>query len=98
MTRPKSVRQRAKGIGPLLEGPHAGLPIIMRTRHRVSPKYVVQITLFDGDGFFPISCSWFPAPPKAWELKMLDDRLAELSKPFLEAALQCAGMMESDLW
>jgi hypothetical protein len=40
-----------------LGGPYADRTVIMRTRHRLSSDYVVQITLFDGDGVFPICVS-----------------------------------------
>lgn len=85
-------------IGPLDDGLGAGLAVIMRTRHRLSSDYVVQITLFDGDGVFPIGRSWYPGVPSASDMKALENKLAEVSAPFLEAALQCSGLMEGDLW
>ena len=85
-------------IGPLENGPGEGLPVIMRTRHRLSPDYVVQITLFDGDGVFTIGKSWYPDVPSASEMEAFEEKLVKVSAPFLEAALQCAGLMEGDLW
>ena len=85
-------------IGRLEGGPYEGFPVIMRTRHRLSSDYVVQMTLFDGDGLFPICRSWYPGLPSATDMEALEGKLAEVSAPFLEAARQCAGSMESDLW
>lgn len=85
-------------IGPLEDGPGAGLPVIMRTRHRLSPDHVVQITLFDGDGVFMIGKSWYPDVPSAFEMGAFEEKLAKVLAPFLEAAFQCAGLMEGDLW
>lgn len=87
-----------KTIGPLDDGPGAGLPVIMRTRHRLSSDYVVQITLFDGDGVFPICCSWYPEVPSASEMEVFEMKLAKVLEPFWEAAFQCSGLMEGDLW
>ena len=87
-----------EAIGPLESGPGAGLPVIMRTRHRMSPDYVVQITLFDGDGVFTIGKSWYPDVPSAPEMEVFEKKLAKVLAPFLEAALQCAGLIEGDLW
>ena len=85
-------------IGPLDDGPGADLPVITLTRHRLSSRYVVQNTLFDGDGVFPIFCSWYPDVPSACEMEAFEKKLAKVLAPFLEAALQCAGLTEGDLW
>jgi hypothetical protein len=87
MTRPKSARQAAK------KGPYAGLPILKKQRVRMSPKYAVNITLYDADRVYPISCVWDPKLPSALEMEMFHDRLQEELAPFFQTAGLHAGFL-----
>lgn len=86
MTRPKSVRRQMKG-------PYAGLPILKKKRVRMTRKYAVNITLYDADRVYPISCVWDPKRPSAIEMKMLHDRLQEELTPFYETFGLHAGFL-----
>jgi hypothetical protein len=89
---------RRKSIGPRLEGPFEGLPVLMRNRFRMSPKYVVEISLFDCDRLLLVCLTWYPKAPKARELETLQDQLDEAAAPFIEAAGHCSGQKEGDIW
>lgn len=90
MTRPKSVRRQMKG-------PYAGLPILKKKRVRMSPKYAVDIVLYDANRVYAISCVWDPKPPSAIEMGMLHDRIQDELAPFYEAFGQHAGFLSGDV-
>jgi len=89
---------RQKDIDPSLEVRYELTPVLMRNRFQMSPKYVVEISLLDDGHVFPITLDWYPKDPKECELDALHFRLQEVIAPFLEAALQCSGLKEGDIW
>ena len=88
MTRPKRVRQAAKN-------PFAGFPVLKNARVPLSPKYAVEVTLYNAGGPLVLSCIWDPHLPSQAEKDALSDRLDEELAPFYEVALIQSGLLGS---
>ena len=86
MTRPKRMRQAA-------QNPFRNLPVLQHVRVPLTPKFAVEITLYDGGGVYPISCVWDPHKPSNGEMAALAERLAEELTPFYVAAFRLSGAM-----
>jgi len=76
--------------------PGADQRAIMRARVRITPKYVVEITLYDFDGVLPIKVIWDPHLPSPAKVKLLAPRVDAALVPFLGKVLELAGLLEGD--
>ena len=79
MTRPKSVRQAGRN-------PFAHLPVLQEASVRVSPKYVLEIGLYDVDGDTALWLGWEPHPPSPAEENALSARIDAALVPFFHEA------------
>ena len=74
--------------------PGAEQRIVMHGTARVTPKYTVEITLYDFDGTYPTECVWDPHLPSPTKMKKLSRKIDAALERFLLKALQVGGLIE----
>ena len=87
MTRPKSVRQVGRN-------PFARLPVLNEARVPLSPKYALEMAIYDAGGNTALWLGWDPHPPSQAEEDELSDRIDEALAPFFHEAYARAGLLE----
>ena len=76
--------------------PGAHLCAVMRARTRITPKYSIEITLYDFDGVYPIEVIWDPCLPSLAKQKALAHKINAALVPFHAKALEIAGLLEGE--
>ena len=76
--------------------PGAAQRAIMRRRARITPKYSVEITLYNFDGVYICEVIWDPYLPSPSKQKALANKIDTVLAPFQEKALEIAGLLEGD--
>lgn len=73
--------------------PGARQRVVMRRRARITPKYSVEITLYDFDGACPIEVIWDPCLPSPSKQRALVRKIDAALYPFYVKALEMAGLL-----
>ena len=71
--------------------PGADERAVMRGCARITPKYAVEITLYDFSGVYPIEVIWDPNLPSATKQKKLADKVNAALQPYALKALELGG-------
>lgn len=76
--------------------PGAKQRAVMRGRARITPKYSVEITLYNFDGVYICGVIWDPYLPSPSKRKALANKIDTAVAPFYAKALEAAGLLEGD--
>lgn len=74
--------------------PGASQRAVMCGRVRVTSKYIMEITLYDFDGVYPVEVLWDPHLPSPAKQKALTRKIDEALTPYLTKALELGGRLE----
>ena len=75
--------------------PGAHQRAVMRGRTRITPKYTIEITLYDFDGVYPVEVLWDPHLPSPAKQKALTRKIDAALTPYLAKGLELGGLLES---
>jgi hypothetical protein len=76
--------------------PGARQRAVMRGRARITPKYSVEITLYDFDDVYLNEVIWAPHLPSPGKQKALAHKINAALLPFHAKALEVAGPLEGE--
>jgi hypothetical protein len=76
--------------------PGAEQRIVMRGTARMTPKYTVEITLYDFDGTYATECVWAPHQPSSTKMQKLSKKIDAVLAPFFLRALELGGLIEQE--
>ena len=68
--------------------------VVMRDRARITPKYTIEITLYDFDGVYATEVIWNPYLPSAAKQKALARKVDLALAPYYAKVLQQGGLLE----
>ncbi len=74
--------------------PGAAKRVVMQGTTRITPKYSVEITLYDFHGVLGLEFLWAPHLPSPAKLKALSARTDLAAAPYYAKMLQMTGLFE----
>lgn len=77
--------------------PGAEQRVVMRAEARITPKYTVEVTLYDfsdSNGAYATEFVWAPHKPSPAKMKRLSNRIDAALRPFLVEALRRSGRLK----
>ena len=73
--------------------PGASQRAVLRGRARITPKYSVEITLYDFDGSYPIEVIWDPHLPSPAKQKALASKIDAALVPYYVKLFELGGLL-----
>ncbi len=74
--------------------PGANERAMMRGRARITPKYILEITLYDFDGVYATEVIWDPYLPSPAKQKALARKVDVALAPYFLKVLQRSGLLD----
>ena len=75
--------------------PGASERVVARSRVRITPKYILEISLYDFDGVYPIEVIWDPHLPSPTKQKSLARKVDVALIPYYEKVLELGSLLET---
>ncbi len=72
----------------------AGQRALMRGSVRVTPKYTMEITLYDFDGVYATEVIWTPYLPSPAKRKALAPKINAALTPYITKSLELGGLLK----
>jgi hypothetical protein len=80
----------------IAEIPGARQRAVMRGRARITPKYILEITLYDFDGIYTTEVIWDPHLPSPARQQALARKVDTALAPYFMKVLQRSGLLDGD--
>lgn len=80
----------------IAEIPGARQRAVMRDRARITPKYTIEITLYDFDGVYATEVIWNPYLPSPAKQKVLAQKVDLALAPYYAKVFQRSGLLDGD--
>ena len=68
--------------------------VVMRGRARITPKYTIEIALYDFDGIHATEVIWDPYLPSPAKQKALAPKVEMALAPYYAKVLQLGGLLD----
>lgn len=79
---------------PIADVPGASQRVVARSRVRITPKYTLEIRIYDFDGVYPIEVIWDPYLPSPTKQKLLARKVDAALAPHYAKLLELVGLLE----
>lgn len=76
--------------------PDAHQRVVMLGRAQLTAKYIIEITLYDFDGVYPIEIIWDPHLPPPAKQKKLAKAVSAALDPYYAKALHLNGLLKEN--